>query len=326
MAAPRGPSRLPQRGTTAAPTLICVSAPDSEEQQELGREIGRRCRFIADAVDRIRTDEGHGLLPGATLFSELEDEKKFAAEDPWGSDPIMATRGVAAMGLVAATDYLRAFGESIEVHRTYAPFLEARAVLEACAFAAYLGEQKIGARERVRRLMNERLEDHFSRARAVAAQDDPGAADALAEGREKVRQLTEIGGRLGYRVVKGDNRKAFALDKERPSITRLIGMIFPNGLGTLAYHLTSSPSHSRPAGLLASATMTEEPSPLGLAVGRVGLAARDATFLHSLCVMAIGSAVRPLAEMNGWSTTEWGPLFREQVMFAQRQRQAYENG
>lgn len=300
-------------------------ATNDADLPDLGEEIARRARLLADAADNLRTAEGFIPLSGGTLMTELDHEREFSADDPWGPDPVMAARNLASMALVAAIDYLRAFALTVEVHQTYAPFLTSRAVLEACSVASYLGEHGIGTRERVRRVMNERLLElhgHIGLIRDTASAE---GAPELTESEDRVRLLVEIASGFGFNVVDDGDWRPFALDSRWPSATALIDQVFPGGLGKMLYHVTSSPSHSRAAGLLKSAKLGPE-TPFGPQMAHVGLTERDATTLNSACVLAFGPTVTALARMNGWSNEAWKQLFDETRRFAQTQRTAHEVG
>ena len=292
---------------------------------DLGEEIARRARLLADAADHVRTAEGFMPLPGGTLMTELSRESEFSADDPWGPDPVMAARNLASMALVAAIDYLRAFAQTVEVHQTYAPFLTSRAVLEACSVASYLGEHGIGTRERVRRVMNERLLDLQGHIRLIRDTAPAEGAPELTESEDRVRLLVDIASGLGFNVVGGGDWQPFALDSRRPSATALIDQVFPGGLGKMLYHVTSAPSHSRAAGLLKSAKLAPE-TPFGPQMAQVGLTERDATTLNSACVLSFGPTIAALARMNGWNDGAWKQLFDETLRFAQTQRTAHEGG
>jgi hypothetical protein len=259
------------------------------------------------------------------LMTELAHEHEFSADDPWGADPVMAARSLASMALVAAIDYLRAFAQTVEAHQPYAPFLASRAVLEACSVASYLGEQGIGTCERVRRVMNERLLDLHGHIRLVRETALPEGSTEFAEVEERVRMLVDNARGFGFTVVGDGVRRPFALESRRPSATALVDQMFPGGLGKALYYITSSPTHSRAAGLLKSAKVAPEPT-LGPQMAQISLTERDATMLHSACVLAFGPTVAALARMNGWTDEAWRQLFDETFQFAQAQRTAHEGG
>ena len=104
---------------------------------------------------------------------------------------------------------------------------------------------------------------------------------------------------FGFVIVPGSDSAPYALDERRPSATALIQRLLTDDLGRILYHLMSSPSHSRPDGLLHSITVGPQPL-IGPRVGTLRLTERDATMLTSACLMAIGLAVDTLIAMNGW--------------------------
>jgi hypothetical protein len=299
--------------------MVHEAEDPGEETPDLADELARRLREIADAAEKLRTAQGLSPLANGALMAELEQENGLAGPDPWGSDPVMAARNLASTVLVAAIDYLRSFAATIQAHQPFAPFLNARGVVEACATAAYLGEQKIGARQRVRRLINERLLDMHDHMRLVRRLDLPASATELADAEQRVQAFVDIGRTLGFTIVEGNNRWPFALDQARPSATAIIDRLLPADLGKIVYHVLSSPSHSRPAGLLRSLEVGQQPA-FGPLVGRISLTGKHVTMLTSACLLAIGVAVTHLVAMNGWSDVEWRMTYQPTLQFAQQAR------
>ena len=286
---------------------------------DMADELARRIREVADRAEHLRTAQGMSPLANGTLMQELVTEQDFAGPDPWGPDPVMAARNLAGSTLVAAIDYLRSFATAVEAHQPFAPFLNARGVVEACSVAAYLGEQGIGTRERVRRIVNERLLDIHDHMRLVRRLDPPATPAELTTSELRVRALVDVGRSLGFTIAGGSNNRPFALDEQRPSATRIIDRLLSDDLGEIVYHVMSSPSHSRPGGLLRSIEVGPENS-LGSLVGNISLTGKDVTMLTSACMLAIGLALDHLIPMNGWYDSEWRATFLPTLAFAQQAR------
>lgn len=291
---------------------------DHEGNGDMAVVLARFAREVADAADRIRTVQGLLPLANGSLMAELAYETDFAADEPWGNDPIMAARNLAVTAMVAAIDDLRAFASGVEAHQPFAPFLTTRGVLEACSVAAYLGEKGIGPRERVRRIMNEKLLDLHDHLRMVKQLDLSASQAEISDRQASVRQMVSTAESFGYAVIAG-TRRPFALVERRPSATALISRLFPADLGVILYHLLSASSHSRPSGLLHSVVAGPRTN-FGARQANIGLTGRDVTALASTCLLAMGFAMVHLADINGWLTEDWLRVFGPALQYAQAAR------
>ena len=124
-------------------------------------------REMLDALPPMR--ESGGGWPGASspAMGELRFEADLKGPSPWGDEPVMADRNLAIALSVAAVDHTRAFAAAVERYAPYAPAVSARAAAEACGQMAWICEAGIGARERVRRTVNERLRSFGDELKAV---------------------------------------------------------------------------------------------------------------------------------------------------------------
>ena len=143
---------------------------------------------------------------------------------------------------VAAGDHARSFADAVERYAPYAPMASARATAEVCGQMAWLCEAGIGARERVRRMTNERLRSFNDELEGGAEGSGPGSA-------------REAGDRNG-RGPEGDSRvvglsayKVY-LAPDPPGMGDLVANLFDEEVGGLMYHLMSSTSHGRVAGMM----------------------------------------------------------------------------
>ena len=131
--------------------------------------------------------------------------------------------------------------------------------------------------------------------------------------------MVEVGRSLGFTIVEGNDRRPFALDEARPSATAIIDRLLPEYLGKIVYHVMSSPSHSRPAGLLRS-MIVEPDSSVGPLVGSISLTGKDLTMLTSAVLLVIGLALNHLIPMNGWRDDQWKQTYLPTLKFAQDAR------
>ena len=296
-----------------------MTAPRESTPQDGFEVLGALVLQVAEGARSLLESEGLLPLANGSIMRELQVEPQFAAPDPWGSDPIMAARDFASTAFFAATDHMKAFAACVFTRSPFAPFVSARAGLEACAVSDYLAEQGIAPSERVRRIVNERLldiHDNQHVARNLANPGPPELAGALADMVDRVTALTTIATTLGFTVIAGNERTAYSLDKRRPTATALIRRLFPQELGLMLYHVLSAPSHSRPGGLLRSAAVGSV-SPVSPLVANITLTGRDVTFLTSACLLALGQTARSLIAMNGWNSSEWDRLHINALQIAQ---------
>lgn len=257
-------------------------------------------------------------LATGTLMAEIKDEKRLAAPDPWGSEPLMSARNLAELAFVGAIDHATAFSVGLRNHLIFAPAVAARATAEAAAIVQYLADVGIGPRERVRRLMNERLLSINAEILIVqylgssGRPSNPKAAAGITGLRDTTAQLLSSGTKLGYKARQGKGRQAAHFETPRPSITSLIEQLFednqgPSDLGRVFYHLTSATAHSYASGLVRNIEPVDEVTP-GLTRGQVGLRRLDGVYLTFGVVHALNEAMDTLGRLNGWDLrSDWEP-------------------
>jgi hypothetical protein len=126
-------------------------------------------------------------------------------------------RNLAVALSVAAADHAAGFADAVERYAPYAPAVAARAAAEACGQIACLCEAHIGARDRVRRMVNERLRS-FADERKVIARV-PALAGRLAEVDATVAGLRGCAQSLGYPL------NAWYLSPDPPGMGQLVSRL-----------------------------------------------------------------------------------------------------
>jgi hypothetical protein len=116
---------------------------------------------------RTADGTGAGTTPSATSEATSELAEQAALSGEWDDTPIDTAITHVGLLLTAAEDAMETLAEAIVASHTplYSHQLIARGGLECLALAHWLTERGIGARERVRRSLNERIQSAYEQSR-----------------------------------------------------------------------------------------------------------------------------------------------------------------
>jgi hypothetical protein len=290
-----------------------------QDHRDLGAEVSRTFRELLGSLTMMR--ESLGAWPGASspAMDELRFEVELKGPPPWGDDPVVAARNLAVALSVAAADHARSFADAVERYAPYAPAASARAAAEVCGEMAWLCQPGVGARERVRRMTNERLRSFADELKAVRRV--PALAAREQQVTDTIADLRRTATTLGYPV----NRVYLAPDP--PGMGELVANLFAEDVGGLMYHLMSSTSHGRIAGMMRS--VVADPALAGLIgprTGRISLQPHDAAVQASAVLIALQVGVGALAAYSGWDRTDWGQHWTAAAVVADTARRHFEPG
>jgi hypothetical protein len=294
-----------------------VTADGGEDRRDLGAEVSRTFRELLDSLTMMR--KSLGAWPGASspAMHELRFEAELKGPLPWGDDPVVAARNLAVALSVAAADHARSFADAVERYAPYAPAVSARAAAEGCGQMAWLCQPGVGARERVRRMTNERLRSFADELKAVRRV--PALAAREQQVTDTIADLQGTAATLGYPM----NRLYLAPDP--PGMSELVTNLFAEDVGGLLYHLMSSTSHGRIAGMIRS--VVADPAPAGLIgpqTGRISLQPHEAAMQASAVLIALQVGVGAVAAYSGWDTTHWGQRWTAAAVVADTARRQFE--
>lgn len=240
-------------------------------------------KLVATGYDS-RQDLGFTPGPEADALAELEQQATFAGV--WDSAPIDTAASHVGLLLVAGEDAMRTYAHAIVAEDTplYAHLPIARAGIEALAMAAWLGEPRIGAKERVRRSINERIYSAIQQERLPEGLNpEPGR-------RQRLLAAVEA----GFARTQSKRGQPAYLAPARPSITKLvINALDDDRLGRTVYSYFSAVSHGALWGLtqalVPQAGPSEDQGTAGLEHSSLGI---------GLYALALASA--HITAWDGW--------------------------
>lgn len=122
------------------------------------------------AAGRVEEERGRQLpAPDSGAMSELHQQSAFAGV--WDENPIDTAQTHIGLLLTAGEDAMDTFASAIVADGTplYSYIPIARAGMECLALAHWLAEPGIGARERMRRSINERIASAYEQSRLPAS-------------------------------------------------------------------------------------------------------------------------------------------------------------
>jgi hypothetical protein len=282
---------------------------------DLGAELARTLRELLEVLPAMRASAGGWPGAASPAMGELEAEAGLAGPFPWGAEPVMAARNLAVALSVAAADHTAAFANAVERYAPYAPAVAARAAAEACGQIARLCEERIGARDRVRRMVNERLRS-FADERKVVARV-PALAGRLAELDATVAGLRSCAESLGYPL------NAWYLTPDPPGMGELVSRLFDPDVGALMYHLMSSAGHGRVAGLMRSVSSGPTADGFSAQTGVIRMRPHDAAMQASALLICMQEAIGALAAYSGWDDGSWTPRWTAAAAVAETARRQF---
>jgi hypothetical protein len=259
--------------------------------------LREKLTMIADETDHDRF--GFGPAARSKAAHEIEDQGAFAGEKPWGAEPVEAAFSMAALQLTSARDHVRMLARAL----TYPPSIFAcrtiaRGAVEASARAWHLLDPGIGPKERVARVMTERLYRLRERMKYPKTFDKGGSAGA------RINEIIAVGKGLGYEVTEPKGRAPY-VEKPRPSATLLIeSMMSTPGLGEAVFREFSAIAHAQAEGLLSNVIDGSAQTIDGAQVARAGLSPLAAITVVSGAFIALHHGFDRLASAYGWDHSE----------------------
>jgi hypothetical protein len=195
---------------------------------------------------------------------------------------------------------MRTFSSAVIAEQTplYAYVPLGRSALECLAMAHWLGEPGIGARERVRRSINERIASAWEQSRL------PGSMDPEPDRRQRLLGASE----KGYELTKSAKGRFRVLAPERKTITQLVQRVLGGDdhdpLGKVLYSYASAVSHGVLWGLVQRVDLPADATgPVVSAV--MSHSSESIATMASALVIAHKRAFGGFAGHMGWEINEW---------------------
>lgn len=211
----------------------------------------------------------------------------------------------------SAEDHLLALADLLHpAGRPFACSTAARGAAEAAARSAYLADPTVDARERCRRLANERLFSLSEDKRFFAAGRH---ADGTAVCDDRIAALASAARAHGFTVKRSKSGGARYLDHERPSTMALLSRLTDTDpekpAASLFYRLASATTHATFSGVLRSVeripasehALQDET----LVLGNLQLTPAAAAIRLAIAPLAFAQAGYAMCAVFGWPTVGW---------------------
>ena len=216
----------------------------------------------------------------------------------WDDTPIDTAHTHIGLLLTAGEDAIRTFASTIVADRTplYAYIPLARAGVECLALAHWLGEPGIGARERVRRSLNERIASAYEQSRLPAGMNpEPG---------RQARLLAATA--LGYQKTKSKRGRLSCFAPEPPTIRQHIQRVLEDEhLGSVMYSYMSAISHGTIWGLIERAEPPKEPWSGPVVAAALIISSSNIAVMAAALVLAHMNAFGEYLDHMGWDASDW---------------------
>jgi hypothetical protein len=248
------------------------------------------------AAGRVDEERGRQLpAPDSAAMSELDQQSAFAGV--WDENPIDTAQTHIGLLLTAGEDAMETFATAIVADRTplYSYIPIARAGMECLALAHWLAEPGIGARERVRRSINERIASAYEQSRLPAGLNpEPGRKHRLLAAES-----------LGFSRTTGKG-KLTVLAPDRPSITHHIQRAVGNDqLGKVLYSYASAISHGTIWGLAERAEPLSSNSSAPVVTAALTVSSTNIAMMAIALAYAHIHAYGGYIQHMGWDTHAW---------------------
>jgi hypothetical protein len=275
-------------------------------------------------ADLARTLEECGAALGELLHSSLQaapgsiaaaeaNPERYGGE--WSMHPGSDALSGVAMLTWAAIDHLAATAALIRAQRIASPHTTARAVAESCARACYLAEPGIEPLERVRRVMNYRLDSLCHVIVMLREAPVPGATGQLAEKQARVAAVMRAGRHYGLQFHPQKNLRPAWLgtgkDQEPPGATRLIDACASAtpGLGRFYQQILSSVTHGSVWGLsqFLRSRLLLDGAPPGQVLTQPSITSLDMARNLLAAPLCVSTLTERLRDYAGWDISPLGP-------------------
>jgi hypothetical protein len=251
-----------------------------------------------------------GIPDAASLaMRELSEEQQLAEAV---GEPVNSAHSIAHVTAVAASDHLRSFAVLFDASSAplYAHLVLARACLDACGIAYWIGDPGITWIERAKRYMVMRCAnareiirsgnpDWKAQAKAIR---DSVTAEAAAAGWHcephfnSTRHSPSVGG-VVFPTPRNRIESMFGGDAESPGI---------EGMAQVLWWYLSGVTHSSVTAVMQAVTGTEsDASPLNPGMRTLGTSALSVVQTAWFVTSAYRRTIDAQRELFGWSSTEW---------------------
>lgn len=267
-------------------------------------EIRNVVSLLLESVERIRAlrfRNGYAPEGGHQLWNDLLELR--GSPDPFQSYALLAY-SIAAAQLGAADDHLIALETLLlDVGSTVAPYVLARAAIEAAGRASMLLDPALSARERAGLAVREAIHDLEQLQRLMKAHDPDRTSPEVRRDIETVGQ--------GLKALQRDaEARGLVVPRARPSFTRVVRSVLSTGadddvLGRVTAVSYSSISHAGADILMALTADAADPDGHPFKVGFVDLTDEAITDIVIAVLVAHVPAVSRQVSAYGWPSSSW---------------------
>jgi hypothetical protein len=283
-------------------------------------------RSLADERGRLPDADSRGMRERAAGL-------RFAADQPWGSDPASWPQELANVILFGGEDQAKTMIHALQ-HRTtpvYGHIVLARSAIEHAAKAYWLLDPRASVKLRIARGMNERLHTLAETIRL------PLPADEHRKARQRRAEIWERAKPLGfqkvsangkpYRERKGKPDGPWTLDEPRPPQTVLVKKLFgtkgDRELGAILYSYFSAVAHGNIFGLSQSLSreLPHDAGALSESEAAVYTSSDAVVTVLSGVALGLANAYERRNEFFGWNSDAFSDAYAEALSIGVRKLQ-----
>ena len=232
----------------------------------------------------------------SSAMTELAEQPSLSGE--WDDTPIDTAHTHIGLLLTAGEDAMRTFASVIVAEQTpvYSYIPVARFGIECLALAYWLGEPRIGSKERVRRSLNERILSAYEQTRLPCGLNPEPSRQA------RLLEATA----LGYHKTKSKRGRLTCFAPEPPTITRHIQRVLEDEeVGTAMYSYMSAISHGTIWGLIERAETPPEPWAGPVVTAALTISSTNIAGMAVALLLAHLNAFGAYLEHMGWQPSDW---------------------
>lgn len=257
-----------------------------------------RRQMSAGNGSRNQDPAGSGATATADseAMAELANQAALAGE--WDDTPVDTAITHIGLLLTAAEDAMKTLAEVIVAAHTplFSHQLIARGGLECLALAHWLAERGIGARERVRRSLNERIQSAYEQSRLPAR---------LNPEPDRQRRLLAATA-LGFERTRSRKGSLTFLSPRPPSITARVQRLLGHAeLGVIVYSFASAIAHGTMWGLLERVETPENPANAPVVTAMLTTSVQSIATPAVILIAAHRAAYAGYVGYMGWDDSAW---------------------
>jgi hypothetical protein len=261
-------------------------------------------------VDQIR--EGASLQPqlDSPASGELAEEKDWASEGAWGTEPVRQAHRFPIVLLSYAEDAWTGLDQLMDYRPTsrVAVVSTVRSGIEHASRAWWLLDPDIDCRTRVARHMNERIYGLLEvkrlpdEVRNQLLAEAPWYPEGPSDLDERLREIRETGSQFGFELKKGG-----WLVEERPGARAVIRAVFDwaGSLGDTIYTYYSSIIHPTTMGAASGLVLAPDLAESGGALASISSSPELLYHLLIGSLLAYLGAMDRLVKLYGWDLWAW---------------------